>query len=569
MPFNLNHAEVQLYLKHLGISSEELYKTFSLEHDDSIIAREYLDLSEEKYDMVISDHTYGTVRKYYNYSSDDDTSDLGFQAYMANVTTFLETTDLTGVQARELLYQKLREEEYGFQTNFYINNGLGDDGYALLDDTETYIVWSNDSEGTWKDEDNNVYNELPYDWYDRASRSIRFANKTGISLTDLDLIIRHCCNNTLDADGVAMVASVKKLKETFDVDYDIIVALLSAINEMGQTEEDEPEDLFNRTFNNKCVQFDERYILGSVDLAIEFQEEEDYTEISYYDDLFSDDNYDFRKRVRYVLGLSKIDLEKIIQRLDDKEIDDSLWLLEENKMNLLNFLYRFTKLSSILDISHEELFTLFDVLEVDPAIANYNQQNIFLSYLPSTQDCYEAFMGSDVKDQQWLIHTLHYISKWMMDHGFTADALWQIATGKFKTEAAEEASQKAKITALDGIYQGFKSIVLKPDSFVQEPFDKRASGVIYRTLETINESKPGGHEVRLVSYSMEETEMIAHKAVDQLGWVTSMDFTDLGIEGKLSEKIFRNLVIIGYIDEQGNYSAKYVSEEKCRLSLRN
>ncbi|WP_299453296.1 hemopexin repeat-containing protein [uncultured Microscilla sp.] len=549
MPFNLDHAEVQLYLKHLGISSEELYKTFSLEHDDSIIAREYLNLSEEEYEMIISEHSYGPVRKYYNYSSDDDTSDLGFQAYMANVTTFLETTDLTGVQARELLYQNLREEEYGFQSNFYINNGLAGDGYALLDDTETYIVWSNDSEGTWQDDANNTYNELPYDWYDRVNRFTRFANKIGISFTDLDLIIRHCCNNTLDADAVAMVASVKQLKEALDVEYDVVVALLSTINEMGQTEGDEPQDLFNRIFNNKCVQFDERYILGSVDLATEFQEEEEYTEIPYYADLFSDDNYDFRKRARYVLGLSKLDLEKIIQRLDDKEVEDSLWLLEENKMELLNFLYRFTKLASLLDIGHEELFTLFDVLEVDPTIAHHNQQNIFLSYLPSTQDCYEIFMGSEVKDQQWLMHTLHYTCKWMMEHGFTADNLWQITTGKFKTEEAEEASRTAKITALDGIYQGFKPMVLKPDSFIRAPFDKRASGVIYRTLETLNEAKD--QDVRLVSYSKEEAEMIAHKAVDQLGWVTSLDFTDLGIEEKLAEKMFRNLVMIGYIDEQG------------------
>ncbi|OJJ19150.1 hypothetical protein BKI52_20260 [marine bacterium AO1-C] len=549
LPFNLDQAEVQLYLKHLGISSEELYKTFSLEHDDHLIAREYLDLSEEKYEMIISDHTYGPVRRYYNYSSDDDALELGFQGYMANVTTFLETTDLTGVQVRELLYQKLREEEYGFQANFYINNGLG--GYALLNDTETYIVWSNDSDGTWKDEDGNEYNDLPYDWYDRVNRFIRFANKISISFTDLDLIIRHCCNNTLNADAVTMVASVKKLKETFDVEYDVVVALLSTINEMGQTEDDEPADLFNQIFNNKCVQFDERYILGSVGLAVEFQEEEDYTEIPYYADLFSDDNYDFRKRVRYVLGLSKLDLEKIIQRLDDKEIEDSLWLQAAHKTDLLHFLYRFTKLSSLLDISHEDLFTLFDVLEVDPTVANYNQHNIFLSYLPSTQDCYKIFMGTNVKDLQWLVHTLHYLSKWMMDHGFTADTLWQITTGKFKTEETEAASKKAKITALDGIYQGFKSIVLTPESFVQAPFDKRASGVIYRTLEAMHQWKPGCQDARLVSYAKEETEMIAHKAVDQLGWVTSKDFTGLGIEEKLSEKIFQNLIMLGYIDAQG------------------
>jgi hypothetical protein len=160
-------------------------------------------------------------------------------------------------------------------------------------------------------------------------------------------------------------------------------------------------------------------------------------------------------------------------------------------------------------------------------------------------------MGTNVQDQQWLIHTLHYVSKWMMEHGFTADTLWQITTGKFKTEKAEEAAQKAKITALDGIYQGFKPLVLKPESFMRAPFDKRASGVIYRTLEAMHQWKPHCKDARLVGYSKEDTAMIAHKAIDQLSWITSKDFMGLGIEEKLAEKIFRNLVMLGYLNEQG------------------
>ncbi len=542
-PFNLSQEEVKLYLKYLGITQEELHKIFVVDQNDTLISREYLNLVEQEYDLVIKqDNDNDEIEEYYGYSG------TNFQSDMANVTTFLETTDLTGVETREFLFQSLREEEYGFQTNFFINYKLDNDGgYATLDDAEENIIWSNNNFVT----DETKTGTLPYAWFDRVNRFVRLAKKANISFTDLDLILRHCCDTNIDEDAVQMIATVKKAKELLDLPYDEVVALLTSINEVGQTEENEPADLFNRLFNNRYVEFDSRYILGSSDPAEEFVDEE-YTELEYFDDLFSDDNYDFRKRIRYVFSISSTDLEKIIQRLDDHEISDDLWMLKENKVSLLNFLYRFTKLASALDISHEELFTLFNVLEKDPTIAGTNQRNIFLSYLPSQQDCYDIFLGSDVKDMQWLLQTLHWVVKWMNAHEFSADILWSITTGKFKTEEAEETVKKQKIAVLNTLYQGFRPLMLDAELFYTDPFTERDSEVIYRSLRTMNKYSKNPKDIRLVNVTDQEAiDAFARKAVDQLSWITKHDFMGLGIEEKLSQKIFDNLVFRGYINEQG------------------
>ncbi|MTI33032.1 hemopexin repeat-containing protein [Xanthovirga aplysinae] len=533
-PFNLSHEETLLYLKYLGISPEHLHKLFATEQDDFTIAREYLGLSEEEFSFITTQGaTEARIEESFGYTESNFSED------MANVTTFLETSDLSAKELRELLYEQLRETEYGEQARFFINKDVEEeDTYATLDEEEENIVWSGGS------------SEVPHAWFENVSCFTRLAKKMGIGFTDLDLILRDCCGCQLNEESIKIIALVHKLHKSLDVPVDVIVSLFSSMNEVGHTEGDEPQDLFNRVFNNGCANLDDRYIAGSWLLAEQYVEE-GYIEIPYSNDLFADENYDFRKRVQHVLGISKTDLEKIIQRLDDKEIEESLWMDAGNKMSLLNFLYRFTKLATALDISHEELFTLFDLLEQDTSIGIFNQRNTFIHNQPSTQDCYAIFLGNDVNDLQWLIQSLQAITSWMMAYDFTADSLWRIATGKFKTEKAEKAAKDLKVNLLDTLYQSFKSLALRWDSFIEGPFDQRAAAVIYRTIRLINKLKPGKPDSRLVNFEEEEKVEIAKKAVNQLSWITKKDFKGLGIEEKLTDKIFNNLVLRGYVDEQG------------------
>ena len=543
LPFNLHEEEVKLYLKYLGISPEKLHKLFAVDkketadinEDNTILAHEYLGLYPED-NFLIGVSSNDVIESYYGYTPDPNNPNANFLTDMSVVSTFLEKTELTGLELRELLYQNLREEEYGLQSDYLIN-AYSSFTYALLDETEENIVQSGSSPA------------LTYRWFESVYRFVRLAKKTGISFTDLDLILRSTLKTQLDDEAIRHIAVVKKLHETLELPIDVVVALMKRMNEHGHSEETEPKDLFNRVFNNDCAKLDKKYIRGTGDVPQQFIDE-GYTEIPYADDLFSEANYDFRKRVMHVLGLSKTDLEKIIQRLDDQEVNESLWMNSSQKMELLNFLYRFTQLAQALDMSHDEVFTLFELLKQDPSVTRFNQHNTFINELPYTQDCYAIIMGYSVGNMLWLIQSLIALKDWMQAYDFTADMLWYIATGDFKNEKAEQESTALTISQLNGLYQAFKGVHLSAETFLHAPFDKRSARLIQRKLLELRTGETEA-AMKLVQENEEQAAEVAHMAIEQLSKITEYDFMDLGIEEPLVEKIFRNLIYRNYIDPKG------------------
>lgn len=553
-PFNLSEEEIKLYLKYLGISAEELHKLFTTNDqlDAVTMVREYLGLSSEDWETVTgyNSHTNEEIESYYDYS-DDGTGT--FIEKMPNVTSFMEATGLTGVEVRELLFQKLEDQEIaaGLASDFFIN--ANSNTYATLDDTEENIVYNN---GT-----------LDYDWFKRTNVLIRLAKKIGMSFTDVDTILRVSEKTELNLETFHVIAIVQKLQKKTELPVDIIMGIISTVDEVGHTDQDEPQDVFNSVFNNKYVLQDNQYIASDQDYLVPHQyKNEAYTELYYTDDLFSEDNETFRKRITHALGISKMDLEKIIQRLDDRDVNSDLWMKATSKKALLNFLYRFTKLSEVLDSSHEEVCTLFDVLEHDFSILSFSQNNTLIDEKPTTQDCYQIFLVGTIEDRLWLIQTLDAMAAWMMEYDFTADLLWYITTGKFRTEKAEMAAKELTISQLDGLLQAYKEVKASPAIFQKGVFDTRSASLIFKILEQ-HDHMMCKRTHKMVHDRSDKAQKVAEKAILALGKVHPTDFQGLGLEEPLVEKIKKNLTYKGYVAKDGiiNITNLPEKEEDFRL----
>ncbi len=439
MPFSLDNEKIKNHLHHLSISAHELRRLFATDTDYYTVAREYLGLSLEEVEALLEPETVteDAVKGAYGYTNDSFIKD------MSTVANFMETTDLTAQEMLQLLYQNLYIEPSNHSDveagrhNFYINTGISSSsGYVTLntekilytegtwlvyteetavDAGETAVVYTEETALVWYDYDSETDTQsdistVPMEWFERTSRFVRLAQKTGLSFTDLDRILRHCCKvdgtPTLNEDTLVIIAQVVYLHKTLEQPIDKVVAVVSEIDFTGRTNEDLPQDQFNRIFNLPCVSVNEKYlhisdVMGEVPEQYDDTTYHTYTPIVYYPDLFSDDNDDYRKRLRHSLGFTDTDLINITNRLEYEEVaDSSLWEETENEWQLLNVLYRIRALCDGLDVHFLELFTLFDLLEQDPFINRFDPHTYFVYNAPSTHKCFEIFMaGSGVQSQ--------------------------------------------------------------------------------------------------------------------------------------------------------------------------
>ncbi|NEQ65195.1 MAG: hypothetical protein F6K21_06795 [Symploca sp. SIO2D2] len=416
MPFSLDNERLKNHLHHLGISAHELRRLFATSTDYKTVAREYLGLSVKEWDVLKEPHK--DVKLAYDYTGMAD----GFITYMSDVATFMETTGLEAPEMLELLYQKLyidpsdhQDVEAG-RENFYVNTGTSKSpGYVTLNDNKTEPEPPDETKLKWQKIDDPMPDpeDVPLEWFDRASRFIRLAKKIGLSFTELDLILRHRCKvddiPKLDEETLVYIAQVLYIHKTLEQPIATVVAIVSEISFTGWTNEDLPQDQFNQIFNLPCVSVTKKYfhieeVTGEVPAQYGENPYHDYTKITYHADLFSDENDEYRKRLRDALGFTDTDLLNITNRLKfEKVADSSLWEKTENEWQLLNVLYRIRALSDALDVHFLELFALFDLLGQDPFIGCYDPHTYLVYGKPSTQNCFEILLPSAIvyKDKDY------------------------------------------------------------------------------------------------------------------------------------------------------------------------
>ncbi|GAB4384359.1 MAG: hypothetical protein Kow00121_47710 [Elainellaceae cyanobacterium] len=503
---------------------------------------------------------------------------------LSKVATFMEATGLQAHEVRELLYQKLYVDPTNHsivepgRENFYINTGSSSDvGYVTLSADETKLVWR--SNGNASDLD------IPLNWFARTSCFVRLAKKVGLSFTELDHILRHCCKvngvPTINQDTLVYLAQVIHIHKTLEQPIDTVVAVLSEISFIGRTNEKLPQDQFNRVFNLPCVSINEKYlhieeVMGSPPKQYTDTTYHDYTLIEYHADLFSKDNAIYRQRLHHALGFTATDLINITNRLEFKEVaDSSLWQNKENQWQLLNVLYWIRTLCEMFNVHFLELFTLFDLLEQDPFIGRRDPHTYFVYKAPSTQKCFSILMAGVngtspsttthiTSDRLWLLESLIVLTRWMKEFGYSAEMLWKIVNGAPMTdqEAAEQKSQD--LTLYNTLLQSFKAGEMRPDTLKDVLGDERASHFAFSLIkdrcgnksESLssqdhpnNSSKDSKH--LLLTYDFREIHELTEDFIRQLTLINDYEFVNLQLESKLQEKIFKNLVNHQVIDGSG------------------
>lgn len=601
MSFSYDNEKIKNHLKHLGISAHELRALFAEKtsptesiNNYTTVAREYLGLSvNELSDSVEPDSvSLSNTADAYGYDASTLIAD------MSKIPQFMASTDLDASAVRELLHQNLyidpadhTQVEAG-RDSFYINTGLTTDtnstyamGYVTLDDSETTLLWQSLIDGA-ADESQVI----PVAWFNRVSRFFRLSQKTGLSFTQLDQVLRNCCLvdgvPTINAVTLQHIAQVVYLHKSLELPLDTVIAFVASISVVGRSNEDYPQDKFNQVFNLPCVKVDKKFlyidgITGDIPAQYADTTYHDYSAIRYAADLFSDNNDDYRKRLRHTLGFTETDLINIVDRLSHEGVVGSaFWESTSYEWDLLNVLYRIHTLSLSFDVHFLELFTLLDIIAQDPFIGRLDPNSYFIFNAPSTQNGFEILCKTrpasnedreeNLADRLWLFESLHVLTQWMKTFGYSAELLWKIANGAPQTDAEEEQQNQKNLGLYNRLLSALEENTLSKDAFKAELSDERSVEFAYRQFNKVCHSgyydkgeggKGFAHShSHLLTYDKDNQAMLGKQFLDQLDVVFPNEFMGLTLETKLLDKLYENLLIHQITDAEGEILFKTLPE---------
>ena len=84
---------------------------------------------------------------------------------------------------------------------------------------------------------------------------------------DLDLVLRSLCANVLDRAAVRTLAAVRQVSSALEIPVDVACSLVAPLNTVGIGDDQDPADLFDRTFNGRLADIDRTVLLASDFLA--------------------------------------------------------------------------------------------------------------------------------------------------------------------------------------------------------------------------------------------------------------------------------------------------------------
>jgi hypothetical protein len=413
-------------------------------------------------------------------------------------------------------------------------------------------------EATLTKEQNKALEKLkpllqPYWVSERNSIASTIPLETKKNIIDTVLSITgHSRQSDLDGQVIQRIAVIKQLCDRYDIAIDVACSFFSPVNVLGIGNDSEPQDLFNRVFNVKFAQFDKKYISSSYFVPQQYAE---YTSLTCLDDILALNNKEYRVRVHQALSMSDVQLTTIVTKFREhaKLAGTGPSLLDsqaEIGLSALSLLFRLSQLVEMLDLSYEDFFNLFDILGKDPAIRLSSHFNTLIPTAPQEQDCYKIIAGNDVQASMWLVQMLCAISQWMQTYDLTSGELKEWLTGAYD-EASAKVTQQQKIDFLNNLYQQFKPAMFDAFIFETEALDSRTARIVHQTFSETSSGLVSSSDRRLVHYDPLLTEKAAYQALTRLQRIYPADFTGLGLESKMLDKIFNNLILKGYISTEG------------------
>lgn len=345
--------------------------------------------------------------------------------------------------------------------------------------------------------------------------------------------------------------------------------------------------MFNRIFNSKFATIEKKYISVSQFIPNDYS---DYTLLTCSGDILSLNNKEYRKRLGKALNITEKELIYIVDKFRNwSALDESrkslLDIDREIGLASLSLLFRITKLSEVLDIYITDLFNLLDILEKEPSIQSHHNFKILIDYPTQEQDCYKILQGENTDDLMWLISILFAVVSWMQIHDFASEELKPILAeeymnkkvdknGKFEKDLTnlyqkeqaeksrkEKTKKSQKISYLNNLYQQFKSVMFSADILRSDIFDRRGANILYQTLTEKESPLVSNKDKRILKTDQSSLKILTYKALKQLEVISPDDFTMLGLEQKVLDKIFNNLIIHKYMNAEGYLNEKKFSPE--------
>ncbi|MEV4076605.1 hemopexin repeat-containing protein [Nonomuraea fuscirosea] len=496
LPFSLHDAEFSTYLAHLEVGPEELYRLFAPYADADTVARLYLGLSHEDVANATTEGDAARVRALYGLSPADELP--------ADVETFRRAAGLSALALRELLVQD--EDPARPPATFFVNAGgapvtLSEDGTKLVRGSEP----------------------PPVTWYDRVSRLVRLARRTGLTTTELDRVLVTCCAGTLDAAALRTVAVVVHLRRGHDLSVDEVCGLAVPIRTPG---------------------YDDLPALSG--------------------DLLATHNKEYRRALARFAGVAESDLAEIVRRYRDRydALVPSPFDRGEIGLPAVALLQRAGRLAAMLGVSAGELFDLLEILESDPSAQRYSTFTVLGGIEPRSRDCYRILAGEDVASSLWLAQLLPAVARWAQTAGFATTELKEILGGRSADRDDED-----QVMVLESLHQNLAAVAMGPEMFAGERFGERAAQVVHDVLRSYAGGVVSARDDRLLRFDPEGAAVAAHDAVTQLGVIVDDDFTGLGLGERLAGKIFSGLVLGGWLDPEGRLARTDLPETDHGLKL--
>ena len=576
LPLNFDYERLKKHLNYLNVREDQVEALFSQEVDFSKRARRYLGLSTEETTYFLLDrradeeavkvayHLQAGER--FNVSPAAVSAGTNDGSALAEIPRFLLATGLTGAELRDLLFQNLstvakdahERPEKTMAGEFFINHGLG--GYATLDDSESFIVWHPDEDVDESDFEVGV----PLAWFDRADRFIRLAQKIGWTLSDLDLLLRNCCNNQLNHEALTVLAIIQQLKLKFDRPIDVLCALFSDITVLGQGDGDEPADLFNRIFNERTALIDRKYLQQSLFVHPGHSEKIGQT-FTLEHDILADESKPYRRRLQKSLKMTDKDIVLIVNKFRARSAADPSFnsSLDGNlQLAGLSLLFRMTTLVELLDITPADLFDLFDLLEYDPLIRSSNPFNLLLPFQANDFNCYRIIDQPQPNriNALWLVQILTAAVPWMQQHDLSPASLKYIQTGGFPTAEGAESASEQTMALFQQVVKAFGPTGLNRESLVSELFNLRSARVIHQEIVASEPAVVAQFDPHILRFESQAAYLAAYQGIRELGTITKDDFKGLGLADRLVDKLYTNLMIHGYIGLDGEIKATKLAE---------
>ncbi|MCW2917314.1 MAG: hypothetical protein JWN52_5382 [Actinomycetia bacterium] len=355
-------------------------------------------------------------------------------------------------------------------------------------------------------EDETLLAGTTLEWLSRAHRLIRLSRAGGLTLTETDLVVNSFCGGLINGTAIVNVAAVVRLGRT----YGTLAAEICGLVVPWIPAEDQVVEV--------CA-----------------------------GDILTPANRDYRYRLAVLIGLAEPEIVTIVQRYRERYADREPSPFDRGAVGLpeISLIRRAGLLARALGLGAGELFDVLIALESDPSLQRYSAFAVLGGPGPETPDLHKVFEGGRPVEALWLVQTLFVAAGWMREAGFDGAELAQILGGR------PESSEDELRDLFDRLHEDLGQVALSPRTLASERFGERAVKVIHDVVVAFDKGVVAAAGSRLLDIERTVAETAAYRGVTDLGVIFASDFEGLGLGERLQEKIFRNLVFLGYLRSDG------------------